>query len=66
MGGGARERGEGRRERKEKGRGRGGMMKGETEGRRGGRESICVVVRLWVSNLAQKRQLHVPSLLPPM
>lgn len=30
------------------------MMKGETEGRRGGRESICVVVRLWVRKLAQR------------
>lgn len=35
------------------------MMKGETEGRRGGRESICVVVRLWVRNLAQKRRLTI-------
>ena len=29
------------------------------KGRRGGGESICVVIRLWVSNLAQKRQLTI-------
>lgn len=52
---------EGERERggKENGEGRDDEGEGKTEGRRGGGESICVVIRLWVSNLAQKRQLTI-------